>query len=213
MQIWQTTFENWWHENESDDASHDLGHFRRVYLMALRIADGENADTDGLVMMAAAYFHDVVNPPKDSPLRTKASGLAAEKAREILTQMKFPEDKLEAVAHAIKAHSFSAGFEAKTLEAKIIQDSDRMESLGAMGVCRNMYVSGRMGSALFHADDIMGENRELNDAAYALDHFELKLLKLPNMMQTKTGKEIAQERADFLVEFRKRLIQEITGEI
>lgn len=206
---WQSEFENWWHRNESDDASHDLGHFRRVYSVALEINAGEGAKADDLVLLAAAYFHDVVNPPKNSPLRSKASQLAAEKSKEIISDMGFPADKLDDVAHAIAAHSFSAGIPAETLEAKILQDADRMEALGALGVARNMYTSGRMGSKLFHPEDPLGKARELDDKKYALDHFELKLLKLPDMMQTQTGKSIARQRADFLITFRNQLLKEV----
>ncbi len=209
LSAWQSEFENWWHQNESDDASHDLGHFRRVYNVALEINEGEGGHADDLVLLAAAYFHDVVNPPKNSPLRSKASQLAAEKSKEILGDMGFPAEKLDDVAHAIAAHSFSAGIPAKTLEARILQDADRMEALGALGVARNMYTSGRMGTKLFHPEDPLGKNRDLDDKQYALDHFELKLLKLPAMMQTDSGKRIAQDRADFLLTFRAQLLKEV----
>lgn len=206
---WQSEFENWWHQNESDDASHDLGHFRRVYKVACEIAEGEGGSADEYVLLAAAYFHDVVNPPKNSPLRSKASQLAAEKSKQLLSDMDFPSDKLDAVAHAIAAHSFSAGIPAETAEARILQDADRMEALGALGVARNMYTSGRMGTKLFHPEDPLGTSRDLDDKQYALDHFELKLLKLPAMMQTKTGRQIAEDRANFLITFRNQLLKEV----
>lgn len=210
---WKDIFENWWHENESDDASHDLSHFRRVHTMAMYIAEREEEESDDLVMMAAAYFHDVVNPPKNSPLRSKASRMAAEKAEEILTEMNFPSEKIPAVKHAIETHSFSANIPPETIEAKIIQDADRMESLGAIAIARTMYVSGRLGRPLFHPEDPLAENgRELDDKEYGLDHFEVKLLKLPDMMQTKTGREIARSRADYLVDFRDQLVKEIRCE-
>lgn len=214
LQMWQDKFETWWQAQPCDDASHDLGHFRRVYLMALRIAAQENVSYDPMILLAAAYFHDLVNVPKNSPDRSRASTLSAEKTPEILSEMGFPEEKFDAIAHAIAAHSFSANIPAETIEAKIIQDADRMESVGAMGVARNMYVSGKMNSAMFHPDDPMGEtNREKDDTKYALDHFDLKLLKIPAMMQTETGRKIAEERAEFLVMYRKRMVQEILGEI
>lgn len=207
---WQSEFENWWRDHgDHDDGSHDLGHFRRVYKLSCDIADEEGGTADRLVFLAGAYFHDVVNPPKDSPLRSKASQLAAEKATSILAERGFPEDKLSAVAHVIAAHSFSAGIKPETLEAKILQDADRMEALGALGIARNMYVSGRMSSQLFHAEDPLAENRGLDDKKYALDHFEVKLLKLPAMMQTKAGRQIAESRAEFLRVYRTQLLKEI----
>ena len=214
VQMWQARFETWWRAQPCDDGSHDLGHFRRVYLMALRIAKLENVSYDPMVLLAAAYFHDLVNVPKDSPDRNRASTFSAEKTPEILTEMGFPSEKFDAICHAIAAHSFSANIPAETVEAKMIQDADRMESIGAMGVARNMYVSGKMNTSLFHPDDPMGESaRKKDDSLYALDHFDLKLLKLPSMMQTDAGRKIAEERAAFLVAFRERMVQEILGEI
>lgn len=213
MKNWQQIFENWWHDNAGDDASHDLGHFRRVYKIALHIAAQESEKADPLVLLAAAYFHDVVNPPKNSDLRSKASALSADKAAEILTAMNFPQEKIPAVQHAIAAHSFSANIPAETMEAKIIQDADRMESLGAMGVARTMYVSGRLGRSLFHPDDPLAEQgRALDDKEYGLDHFALKLLKLPAMMQTATGRKLAAARAAYLEDFRAQLAKEIAAE-
>ncbi|TNE31981.1 MAG: HD domain-containing protein [Alphaproteobacteria bacterium] len=213
MKNWQQVFEDWWHKNSSDDASHDLGHFRRVYKIALHIAAQEPEESDPLVLMAAAYFHDVVNPPKNSDLRSKASTLSAEKAAEILTDIDFPQEKISGVQHAIAAHSFSAAIPAETIEAKIIQDADRMESLGAMGAARTMYVSGRLGRSLFHADDPLAENgRALDDKEYGLDHFALKLMKLPAMMQTESGRKLAAARAAYLEDFRAQLAKEISAE-
>ncbi|MBL1147602.1 MAG: HD domain-containing protein [Pseudomonadota bacterium] len=213
MQNWQQIFENWWHDNAADDAAHDLGHFRRVYKIALHIATQESEKSDPLVLLAAAYFHDVVNPPKNSDLRSKASTLSAEKAAEILAEMTFPQEKIPDVQHAIAAHSFSANIPAETIEAKIIQDADRMESLGAMGVARTMYVSGRLGRSLFHPDDPLAESaRPLDDKEYGLDHFALKLMKLPAMMQTESGRRLATERAAYLEDFRAQLAKEISAD-
>ena len=210
LKNWQEKFESWWQgHGDHDDASHDIHHFRRVYKLSCEIADGEGGQADLLVLLAAAYFHDVVNPPKNSDLRSKASQLSADMACDILSGMEFPEDKLDNVMHTIAAHSFSAGIPAGTIEAKILQDADRMEALGALGVARNMYTSGRMGTKLFHADDPLGNARDLNDREYALDHFELKLLKLPGMMQTETGRQIANQRAEFLLLFREQLLKEV----
>jgi uncharacterized protein len=180
-----------------------------VYKLSCDIAKGEGDTADHLILLAGAYFHDVVNPPKDSPLRSQASQLSADKAAEILTEMDFPADKIAPVAHVIAAHSFSAGITAETIEARILQDADRMEALGALGIARNMYVAGLMASKLFHTDDPMAKNRQLDDRKYALDHFEIKLLKLPAMMQTATGRKIAESRAEFLQLFRTQLLSEI----
>lgn len=207
---WQDYFENWWHENgHNDDASHDIGHFRRVYNVAVEINTKDNSNADELVLLAAAYFHDLVNPPKNSSDRSKASTLSAQKTKGILQDMDFPKEKLDSVSHAIIAHSFSANIRPETIEAKIIQDADRMESLGAIGIARTMYVSAKIGSNLFDSSDPLAKNRPLNDTEYALDHFETKLLKLSEAMQTKAGQEIAVERSNFIKLFQRQIVKEI----
>jgi len=195
---WQDKFEQCLLEHPSDDGSHDITHFRRVWALAQDLSRGEG---DQLVILAASYFHDIVNYPKDDPRRSESSRDAAEKASEILAEMDFPEDKILAVKHCIQAHSFSANIPCKTMEAKVVQDADRMESLGAIGVARTFYVAGRMGSKLFDGEDPFAENRKLDDKAYALDHFKTKLLKLPQTMQTPAGREEAEYRAEVLLSF------------
>ena len=196
------------------DGSHDLGHFQRVWKAARFINREEGGTADELILLAAAYFHDWVAVPKDHPQRREASRLSASSAGEILTNVftDFPAAKVEGVRHAIHAHSFSAGVEARTLEAKILQDADRMEALGAIGAARTFYMAGQMNAQLFHSDDPMGEARELDDKRFALDHFEMKLLKLPAMMNTATGRRLAEKNAEWLRQFMRKMREEIEGE-
>src|SRR3546814_12128665 len=104
--------------------------------------------------------------------------MAAAQARAPLAQAGFPADKLDAVAHAIEAHSFSAAIAPTTIEAKIVQDADRLDALGAVGLARLFYTAGRMGSAFAHPPDPLARTRPLDDRAYALDHIEVKLATL-----------------------------------
>lgn len=207
LENWENLFIKEVSKHESDDGSHDLGHFKRVWKMAKSFA---SEDDDLLVILAASYFHDIVNYPKNSPLRSKSSSHAAEKAAEILTRLDFPSEKIENVKHCIEAHSFSANIETKTSEAKIVQDADRMETLGAIGLARVFYVSGRMGSKLFHGEDPFAENRERDDRAFALDHFETKILKLPKTMKTIKGKEEAIKRTKIILDFLNEIKYELT---
>ncbi|MBI1364010.1 MAG: HD domain-containing protein [Proteobacteria bacterium] len=179
--------------------------------MADALAMAEGGTADKLVLLAGAYFHDVVNPPKDSPLRSQASRLAAAKAVELLTEMDFDTAKLDGVAHAIAAHSFSAGIPTETPEAKILQDADRMEALGAIGLARVFYVSGRLNRPPFDAVDPLCKNRTPDDSLYGVDHFFTKLLKLPAQMQTESGKRMAAERAEVLTGYLQTLERELTA--
>jgi uncharacterized protein len=196
------------------DGSHDLGHFQRVWKAARYINREEGGQADLLVLLAAAYFHDLVSLPKDDPRRKEASRLSAERTAVLLREefAGFPPDKIEGVRHAIHAHSFSAGVEAQTPEAKILQDADRLEALGAIGLARVFYTAGRLNGRLFDAGDPLAERREPDDKRFALDHFQLKLLKLPAMMNTRTGRRLAERNAEYLRGFIRKIEREIGGE-
>ncbi|HCW46162.1 MAG TPA: phosphohydrolase, partial [Erwiniaceae bacterium] len=173
LTLWQSRFENWLHTSwPQDDKAHDIAHFRRVWKTAQHIMQGTEADP--LVVLTACYFHDVVNLPKNHPQRHLASSKAAVETRRILSEdfIDFPVELHNAVAHAIQAHSFSAGIKPETLEARIVQDADRLESLGAIGLARVFYTSGALGRALFDSDDPLGRDRQLDDASWTLDHFQ-----------------------------------------
>ncbi len=193
--------------DQSEDASHDLYHARRVKLAALDIAQ-RRGEGDEQVLVAAAYLHDLVNVPKNSPDRSKASKLSAEAAEPILKELGVSAQKIEQIKHAIEAHSFSAEIPPQTIEAKILQDADRLESLGAIGIARTFYIAKIMNSHLFHGGDLFASERELNDKSFGVDHFALKLLKLHKTMQTKEGRDVARERTDYMIGFLKQLAAE-----
>jgi uncharacterized protein len=195
------------HLPQGDDGAHDIAHIRRVWANARRIVAAEGGDEE--IVLAATLLHDCVQVEKSSPLRAQASRLAADKAREILAGMGWDAMRIEQVAHAIAAHSFSAGISPESLEAKILQDADRLDAIGCIGIARCFYTAGRMGSALYHPEDPAAMQRELDDAAYALDHFRAKLLNLHNGFQTDTGARMAAERTRQLAEFVAQFEAEI----
>lgn len=210
---WQQRFEHWiLMHHAQEDAAHDLSHFRRVWATATQLAAGE--DVDQLVLLTACYFHDIVSLPKNHPERSRSSMMAAEKTLAILQSSfaDFPAERYSAVSHAIEAHSFSASISPRTLEAKIVQDADRLESLGAIGLARVFAVSGALNMMLFDAEDPFADQRALDDRKYALDHFQCKLLRLPESMQTARGRAMAEHNARFLVEFMAKLSAELQGE-
>jgi uncharacterized protein len=177
---------------EGDDGSHDIAHILRVFRNAMRIHQVEGGD--GKVLTAAVLLHDCVAVEKNSPQRTEASRLAAEKATGILDGLGWSGRDIAAVAHAVTAHSFSAGIAPETLEAKILQDADRLDAIGMVGAARCFYIAGRMGSGLYDPLDPLAEHRALDDKAFAIDHFAVKLFKLADGFQTATGRMLAQER-------------------
>src|SRR5450830_732313 len=190
-----------------NDGAHDINHLHRVWHTARSLLTA-HPQADALVVQAACYLHDLVNLPKNDPQRHTASRQAAQLAYRHLETARFPADKLAAVVHAIEAHSFSAGIRPETIEAQIVQDADRLDALGAVGLARLFYTAGRMGTALAHADDPMALHRELDEKAYALDHIDTKLATLPGKMQTAAGRRLAEARMQALIAFRDNFIAE-----
>ncbi|MBD8532336.1 MULTISPECIES: HD domain-containing protein [unclassified Massilia] len=196
--------------NDSDGA-HDASHLERVWRSAQALL-AHHPEADALVVLAACYLHDLVNLPKNDPDRAQASTRSARLACERLTQLGFPPERLDAVAHAIAAHSFSAAIAATTIEAKIVQDADRLDALGAVGLARMFYVAGSMGRALAHPSDPLADARPFDDRAWTLDHVMVKLARLPDMMQTEAGRALANERLERLLAFRREFAAEWLGE-
>ena len=195
------------HACESDDGSHDIAHILRVFRNAMRIHTEEGGNPR--VLAAAVLLHDCVSVEKNSPLRAQASRLAAEKAAGILGGLGWQADDIAAAAHAITTHSFSAGIPPESVEAKILQDADRLDAIGAIGVARCFYIGGRMNSGLHDVADPRGEDRMLDDKRFAIDHFPIKLFKLAEGFQTGTGRRLAAERHERLVAFYNDFLGEI----
>ncbi|PCE32931.1 HD domain-containing protein [Burkholderia ubonensis] len=196
------------HWNDADgDGSHDTSHVQRVWKNAAAIHAEEGGDAE--VLFAATLLHDCVAVEKNSPLRAQASRLSAERATQVLKSLGWADAKVRAVAHAVEAHSFSAGLVPMTLEAKTLQDADRLDAIGMLGGARCFYVAGRMGSALYDPVDPHARERELDDTRFAIDHFRTKLLKLASGFQTVTGARLAKLRHDRL----RRFLDEFADEI
>ena len=188
------------------DPAHDLSHVRRVVNNTRYLTDIESANT--MISIPSAWLHDCVTVPKDSPQRSAASKLAADDAVLFLRSLDYPAQWLDEVHHAIEAHSFSANVAPRTLEAKIVQDADRLEALGAIGIARCVLTGGSMGTPLYDPDDPFCDHRPPDDKRFTVDHFYTKLFRLPATMQTDAGRAEAQRRVEYMREFLARLAEE-----
>lgn len=195
----------------SDDGSHDLSHILRVWRNVQLLREREGGDA--AILTAATLLHDYVDVPKTSPLRSSASRMAAEEATKILTDLDWDQSRIQRVAHAIEAHSYSAGIKPVSLEAKILQDADRLDAIGHIGVARCFYVSGRLGRAIYDLENPDASNRDLDDATYSVDHFYTKLLHLSETFQTETGRKLGAERHKVTRDFLTGLLNEVSPEI
>lgn len=189
------------------DPAHDLLHFERVVATAKSLCEKEGGNPQ--VVVPAAWLHDFVIVPKNSPLRSQASRLAAEKAIEYLATIQYPSEFYSEIAHAIEAHSFSANIETKTLEAKIVQDADRLDGLGAIGIARCFATSGLLKRAFYFDQDPFCEGRDPDDSQYAVDHFYKKLFKIAEILKTEAGREAGQKRVVAMKEYLAALKNEI----
>ncbi|WP_299376852.1 HD domain-containing protein [uncultured Tateyamaria sp.] len=195
---------------DQSDGAHDIWHLRRVWANCCAILtdmpDGAgHVDRDAL--MIAAFLHDVINLPKDDPARADAARLSADHAVAWMAVRGMGGQ--DTVHHAICAHSFSAGVPCATDTARILQDADRLEALGAIGIARCFNVSGQMGAGLFHGGDPLGHARDLDDRAYALDHFEVKLYRIAETLHTAPARKIAAERVAFMRGFVAQMVKEL----
>ena len=197
------------HAFDTTDGAHDMAHLRRVWRNVQTIMEGEGGDAD--ILLAATILHDSVWVDKLSPDRPFGSRKAAEKARKLLTALDWPQDRIKATCHAIAAHSYSANITPETLEARILQDADRLDALGHIGVARCLMTAGQGGQALYHETDPAAATRPLDEVAFCLDHFQTKLLRLADSFQTDTGRVLAQDRTKTLKAFFDGLIAEVQG--
>lgn len=208
--IWEARFRQFLLEHTTSDAAHDLEHTRRVVANARRLAQAEGADL--AVVLPAAWLHDCVVVPKDSPQRRQASTLAAAAAGAFLRSAAYPFAAIPAVEHAIAAHSFSAGIAPQSLEARVVQDADRLDALGAVGIARTLMLGAMMGRPLYDADEPFPVTRPPDDALSSIDHFYTKLLRLAATMQTAAGRREAAARTAFMQAFLDQLAAEIPAE-
>lgn len=194
-----------------DDGAHDDAHILRVWRNVGAIADGLGQDDapDMELLAAVVILHDCVTVEKNHPDRAQASRKAAERARQVMAPFQWAAPRLDALAHAIEAHSFSAGLLPESLEAKILQDADRLDAIGAIGIARCFYVAGRTGASLYDATDPDAHHRELDDTRFAVDHFHTKLLRLAAGFQTAPGRRIAEERTAWMTGFLETLRAEM----
>lgn len=208
MAQWESRFASFLRDQMRDtDAAHDRAHVERVVNTARRLADDEDASRE--IVIPAAWLHDCVVVPKNSPDRAHASQQAAKVARTFLSNAGYPEQWIAPIEHAIAAHSYSANIPPETTEAKVVQDADRLDALGAVGIARCFMVGGDLGHALYNPDDPFCEDRPPDDEAYSIDHFYAKLLNLPDTMKTDAGRKEAERRAQFMRSYLEELSSEI----
>ena len=189
------------------DPAHDFSHILRVYKNARIIGQEEGADMQ--VLLLAALLHDVGSEKKHTTEHGESDGFGRKAVEAFLESIGLGEEAREKVLYAVDVHRFSKGIVPVTLEARILQDADRLDALGAVGIARVFLTGGTLGRELCHPDDPFCRAREPDDTKWNLDHFYKKLLKLQSGMHTGSGKKLAAARTTVL----RRYLQDLEKEI
>jgi uncharacterized protein len=189
------------------EPAHDFLHVLRVTENAHRIAVAEGANVT--VVVISSLLHELFNYPKNHPESHLSGEVCAEHAAQVLSSEGYPEETIEAVCYGIRCHSFSRGIIPDTLEAKVLQDADRLDAIGAIGIARCFSTGATMARPFYQTADPFCTMREPNDKEWTLDHFYRKLLKIPATLHTATGRRMAEERTAFMHRYLAQLEKEI----
>lgn len=189
------------------DASHDFQHIERVYKNAETILQTE-PDANSEIVKLAVLLHDV------SDAKYTDTKDAEER---ILAALDLSEDKRNHIREVIASVSFNGGneLEAKTIEAKIVRDADRLDAIGAVGIARTFAYGGAKGRKLYDDAEEARFNMSVEEyrtkSTASVTHFYEKLLLLKDLMVTEKGRQMAEERHEFMVSFLRELKKERDG--
>ena len=188
---------------------HDRYHVERVYNLALRLAQEEGGDLD--VMKAAVLLHDIARAMEDEGAIDDHTEEGAKMARKILKEVRFPEEKVDSVVYCIEMHRVRKGLVPRSLEAKILQDADRLDIIGAIGIAR-VFSRGGWGNKPIHDPSVPPKTKYDGKSESSINHIYEKILKIKDTMNTETAKRIAEERHKFVEEFLSRFLREWKAE-
>jgi len=197
----------------NDDISHDAEHVERVVRWAIHLA--EHSEVNPELAECAGLVHDLVNVPKESSERALGSEKSAVVGCELLKDAGFDPQEVAQVVEAVRTCSWSRGLAPTNRLGEVLQDADRIDAMGAIGIARNFACAQGMagrgsGSRLFHPNDPSGQtDRPLDDVRNAADHYRIKLLRLQKGMKTPAGRREAARRHAFMEQFLVELEREI----
>lgn len=196
-----------------EDASpaHDWHHVRRVARLAETLVDEQDAAIDEDVLFAAVWLHDIGRAKEDRGEIADHAEWGASEAGRILRDLDAGEDTVAAVQHCIRAHRYSNDVDPETTEAELLSDADNLDALGAVGVARVFSYGGELGQPL-HDPDLPPEADDSESGETQLNHVHEKILSLRDRMYTEAGRDLAEERHDYVVEFAERFEREAAGE-
>lgn len=178
---------------KNEPTGHDYTHALRVFKNALKIMQFTSGDYD--IVNASCLVHDLI----DHKLEEKFKATKDE-IKEVLIKAKYSPKDVVAIFNIIENISYSKGGKPDTIEGKIVQDADRLDALGAIGIARTFSFGGRLGRQIYS---------EEKNGMSSVEHFYDKLLKLENLMNTGFAKGEAKKRTEYMREFLQKLDFEI----
>ncbi len=206
--------DKYYRELNDTDFSHDINHVFRVERIVKKIGQSESADLE--ILEAAALLFDVARILEDKGEVEDHALAGSEIARNILTEINFPKEKIDAVCHAILVHRKSKDRTPETIEAKILQDADYLDALGAVDVAR-VIASSLQSKEYRHpifdgnpsAKEEDNNKSAINYLLFKIEHPKLQ----PEKFHTKLGRQLAKDRFKFMKDYTQRFIDEWEGRI
>ncbi|RAI79842.1 HD domain-containing protein [Macrococcoides goetzii] len=190
------------HKDES--SGHDYAHIERVRKMAVEIAVKENADL--FIVEMAALLHDTVDEKLFDTIA------AWERLNKFYEEIQLPIEHRQAINHILKYMSFNGGKnegKLESLEGKVVQDADRLDALGAIGIARTFMFAGKFGEAMYDPNiPVRDDLSDYRTPSTAINHFYEKLFKLIDLMNTETAKKMAEERNTYMKAFIEQFKKE-----
>jgi len=182
-----------------DDPGHDWSHIARVTRTCGRL--GRELGAELAILFPASVLHDLVNVRKDDPARTAASTRAAAAGEPLLRAAQYSEERIQQIGCVIVEHSYTLGRPSSSLEAAILQDADRLDALGAIGILRAATCGTLLGAAYYELGDPFALSRGFDDSQFTVDHFFTKLLNLPASLNTVPARREGQRRVEAMQDF------------
>lgn len=206
-ELWQRLYDEAKARCSRAEPAHDFSHVERVVINALSIARAEGANE--AIAGTAALLHELFNLPKSHPDSAKSGDLCAEHAQTLLVRENAAPSIIAPICAAIRDHAFSKGVVPDALEARVLQDADRLDALGAIGLARMWATCADMKRPFYDPSDPFAERREPDDKVWGLDHVYKKLLVIPSKLNLDTSKRMAEDRAAFLRVFVEQMRREL----
>ncbi|MEF8779394.1 MAG: HD domain-containing protein [Haloferacaceae archaeon] len=189
--------------------AHDWFHVQRVRTNAEALVS-DHPTADVTIVRLAALLHDIGRAKEEAGEVTDHAEWGAEESEKLLQENGASDKTTEAVAHCVRAHRYSNETAPETIEAKIVSDADNLDALGAVGVARCFAYGGEIGEPI-HDPSLPPDEDDSVAGRTQFNHIHKKLLDVPNRMYTDAGKDLADERAEYVRRFVEQFKKEAVG--